>query len=287
MDQKIIKLYANLILDKSITITPYESNNQILFKYSHNSIIATIIKKNKYSFLHEYNDSTILREEVYASYYESLLKLIAKEQYTQEDMNIIVNDLDDQAHEITRTFSRLLIGYTNNLLKTHLIDSTRRDQSNNNNEYITTKTTYNDEIFENIPQEETSDEEIHNPLYDLLTESEKQFVRGDKVYASKNVEKSTKSRIKRRIDKMTDYQREEILDVKVTREDIINEILDIEDSNKFVIRVKKMNKHQWFADLIVECVPAKHRVDFNKGNITDKTVMEYRKGLFKALQGRI
>lgn len=285
MDQKIIKLYANLILDKSITITPYEANNQILFKYTHNSIIATIIRKNMYKFKHEYNDSTILRDEAYASYYESLLKLIAKEQYTQEDMNVIVNDLDDQAHEITRTFSKLLIGYTNNQLKTRLIDHTRRDQSSN--EYITTKTIYNDEIFENIPQEETSDEEIHNPLYDLLTESEKQFVRGDKVYASKNVEKTTKSRIKRRVDNMTERQREEILNVSKTREDIINEILDIEDSNKFVSEIKSKQKHQWFADLIVECVPAKDRVDFNRGNITDKTVMEYRKGLFKALQGRI
>ena len=287
MNQEIIKLYANLILDKSITITPYESNNQILFKYSHNLIIATIIKKNMYKFKHEIDDTTILRDEVYASYYESLIKLITKEQYSQEDMNIIVNDLNDQAHEITRTFSRLLIGYVNNQLKTHLIDSTRRDQSNNNNEYITTKTIYNDEIFENIPQEETSEEEIHNPLYNLLTESEKQFVRGDKVYASKNVEKTTKSRIKRRIDNMTERQREEILNVSKTREDIINEVLDIEDSNKFVIRIKKMNKHQWFSDLIVECVSSEARRDFNRGKITDKTVKEYRKGLFKALQGRI
>lgn len=243
------------------------------------------MKKNMYKFKHEYDDYTILRDEVYASYYESLLKLIAKEQYSQEDMNTIVNDLDDQAHEITRTFSKLLIGYTNNKLKTHLIDHTRRDKANN--EYITTKTIYNDELFENIPEEISEPEEKHNPLYNLLTESEKQFVRGDKVYASKNVEKTTKSRIKRRIDNMTDYQREEILDVKATREDIINEILDIEDTNKFIAKIKKTYKHQWFSDLIVECVPSEARRDFNRGNITDKTVKEYRKGLFKALKGRI
>ena len=285
MNQEIIKLYANLILDKSIVITPYESNNQVLFKYSHNSIIATIIKKNMYKFKHEFDDFTILRDEVYASYYESLIKLITKEDYTQEDMNVIVNDLDDQAHEITRTFSRLLIGYTNNQLKTHLIDHTRRDQTNN--EYIKTKMIYNDELFENIPQEETNDTEIHSQLYNLLTESQKEYVSGERVYANKDTERKAKQRIKRRVNDMTERQREEILNVSKTRRDIIDEILDIEDSNEFVSEIKNKQKHLWFADLIVECVPAKDRVDFNRGNITDKTVKEYRKALFKILEGRI
>ena len=286
MNQEIIKLYANLILDKSIVIAPYESNNQVLFKYSHNLIIATIIKKNMYKFKHEFDDFTILRDEVYASYYESLIKLITKEDYTQEDMNVIVNDLDDQAHEITRTFSRLLIGYTNNQLKTHLIDHTRRDQTNN--EYIKTKMIYNDELFENIPQEETNDTEIHSQLYNLLTESQKEYVSGERVYANKDTERKAKQRIKRRVNDMTERQREEILNVSKTRRDIIDEILDIEDSNKFVSEIKSKQKHhQWFADLIVEYVPVKDRVDFNRGNITDKTVKEYRKALFKVLEGRI
>ena len=285
MNQEIIKLYADLILDKSIQITPYEANNQVLFKYSHNLIIAVIIKKNMYSYLHEYNDSSILRDEVYASYYESLLKLIAKEQYSQEDMNIIVNDLDDQAHEITRTFSKLLIGYTNNKLKTRLIDHTRRDQTNN--EYIKTKMIYSDEILESIPEKESNEEEVHNELYNLLTESQKEYISGERVYANKDTERKAKQRIKRRVNDMTERQREEILNVNKTREDIIDEILDIEDSDKFVSEIKNKQKHQWFADLIVEHVPAKDRVDFNRGNITDKTVMEYRKGLFKALEGRI
>ena len=285
MNQEIIKLYANLILDKSVVITPYEANNQVLFKHTHNSIISTIIKNNMYKFKHEYDDYTILRDEVYASYYESLLELIAKEDYTPEDMNTIINDLDDQAHEITRTFSRLLIGYTNNRLKRHLSDYTRRDQTNN--KYITTKTIYNDELFENISEEINEPEEKHNPLYDLLTASQKEYISGERIYANKDTEKKVKQRIKRRVDNMTDYQREGILDVKVTREDIINEVLDIEDTNKFIAKVKKMHKHQWFADLIVECVPSEARRDFNKGNITDKTVKEYRKALFKALQGQI
>lgn len=86
---------------------------------------------------------------------------------------------------------------------------------------------------------------------------------------------------------MTERQREEILNVSKTRRDIIDEILDIEDSNEFISEIKNKQKHLWFADLIVECVPAKDRVDFNRGNITNKTVKEYRKALFKILEGRI
>ena len=43
MNKEAVKLYADLILEKSLTITPYESSNDISFKYEHNSIIATII----------------------------------------------------------------------------------------------------------------------------------------------------------------------------------------------------------------------------------------------------
>lgn len=283
MKAEIIKLYADLILERSIQITPYESGNQILFKYNHNSIISTIIKKNMYSYLHEYNDATILRDEVYTSYYESLLKLITKEQYTQEDMNIIVNDLNEQAQEITQTFSKLLIGYTNNLLKMHLTDTTRRSKATN--EYISTKIIYNNEVLEFIPQEEQTEdtEEIHNPLYNLLTESQKQYVNNERVYANRDTERRMKNRIKTRVNTLSEEQKEELLSIAKTKEEIVNEVLDIEDNDRFVSRVRTEQKHQWFSDLIVEYVPLNHRVDFNKNNITDKTVMEFRKALFKAL----
>ena len=283
MNQEIIKLYADLILSKSITITPYEANNKILFKYSHNLPIAVIIKKNMYKFKHEIDDPSILRDEVYASYYESLLKLIAKEEYTQDDMNTIVNDLDTQQHEITQTFIKLLIGYTNNQLKTRLIDHTRRDRSNNQDSYITTKTVYDEELLKNIPQEETNEEEIHTELYNLLTESQKEYVSGERIYANKDTERKVQQRIKRRVDNMTDRQRDEILEQRDTREDIINNILDIEDENKFVSEIRKWQKKEWFAELLIEYVPAKHRIDFNRNKITSTTIKEYRKALHKAL----
>ena len=145
MNKEAVKLYADLILEKSLVITPYESNNDISFKYEHNSIIATIIKKNMYNFKHEYDDFTILRDETYTSYYESLIKLITKEKYTYEQMDEIIDDFETQEQKITQTFIKLLIGYTNNLLKAHLIDHTRKDQSNN--EHITTRTIYTTSII--------------------------------------------------------------------------------------------------------------------------------------------
>lgn len=281
MNKEAVKLYADLILEKSLVITPYESNNDISFKYEHNSIIATIIKKNMYNFKHEYDDFTILRDETYTSYYESLIKLITKENYTYEQMDEIIDDFETQKQKITQTFIKLLIGYTNNLLKAHLIDHTRKDQSNN--EHITTRTIYNDELLENIPNEESNESEIDNPLYNLLTESEKQYVLGEKVYESKSVEKSTKSRIKRRIEKMSDERIKEILDAVETEQEIIDNILDIEDTDEFIRAIRKEQDKEWFADLLVAHVPGKHRRDFNNNNITKETIMEYRKALHKSL----
>lgn len=287
MNQELIKQYADLILNMSLTITPYNQGNQTLFKYEHNSIISTIIKKNLYKFKHEIDDHSILRDETYASYYESLLALIAKENYTQEEMELIIADYDTHILEITQTFIKLLIGYTNNLLKTNLIDHTRRDRSNNEDNYITTKITYDEELLKYIPNEESNDEEEHSELYysllELLTESQKEYITGEKVYDNKETEKKVKQRIKERVNTMTDERRKEILDMVETEVEVINNILDIEEDDKFIKTIKERQNTEWFSDMIIDHVSPQHRTDFNKGNITKATVWEYRKALFESL----
>ena len=128
MNKEQVREYAYLIVNKSIKITPYGNGNNIDFKYEHNKTIQSVIHNNKYRFKHEIDDSTILRDEVYATYYESLLKLIEKEDYTQDDMELIVSDINKVEHDVTKQFAGLLKGYMNNNLKAHLIDPSRRDR---------------------------------------------------------------------------------------------------------------------------------------------------------------
>ena len=106
------------------------------------------------------------------------------------------------------------------------------------------------------------------------------------MWHNKNTERKVQHRIKRRVANMTDSQKDEILEQKDTREDIINNILDIEDDNKFASEIRKWQKKEWFAELLVEYVSAQHRKDFNRSQITSTTIKEYRRALFKALEGR-
>ena len=284
MNKENIKYYADLILNKSIEITSYEADKQILFKYNHNKVINTVIRKNRYRFTHEYNDSTILRDEVYASYYESLLTLIRKQGYSEEDMDLIVNDMDAQEQDITKEFFKLLEGYTNMVIKRYLIDPTRRDKTNNR--HIDTITIYDSELYDMIPQEEPEEEDIEDinkPQYNVLTRTDKEYLIGEKVYNNKNSEYKKRADINRRIKNMTERERESVLEQRETREDIISRTLNIENPNRFVMAVKKEQRLEWFMDLIVEYVPAQHRIDFNRNKITNKTVMAYRAALHKAL----
>jgi hypothetical protein len=82
---------------------------------------------------------------------------------------------------------------------------------------------------------------------------------------------------------MTDERIKEILDAVETEQEIIDNILDIEDTDEFVREIRKRQEKEWFADLLVEYVPSKHRRDFNSNNITKETIMEYRKALHKSL----
>lgn len=287
MNKEQIRKYADLIVNKSIEITAYESGNNIEFRYKFNSTIATVINRNRYRFLHEYDDFTILRDEAFATYYESILRLIEKEGYTEDDMELIANDINEGKHDKTLFFIAMLKGYMNNNLSMHLIDPTRRDQSGGQSKYITTTTIYDSDVYKYMKDDAQEDQEdkdeLYKPLYDLLTESQQEFIHGDRVYDKKRTENEkiykTKKRVKAKM-KDNDIMKE----VSTTREDTINKILDTEDPNEFVMLVKKWQNKGWFTDIIAEYVPANHRIDFNTNKITDKTIMAYRGALHKAIR---
>ena len=85
---------------------------------------------------------------------------------------------------------------------------------------------------------------------------------------------------------MTEKQRQVILDSVETEDEIVNKILDIEDTDEFIKEIRQRQEQNWFADLLIEYVPAQHRQDFNRNNITSTTIKEYRKALHKSLKRR-
>ena len=275
-----IKEFADIIINRSIEITSYDNGNQTLFRYRYNKIINAAMKKNRYKFLHEYDDPSILRDEVIATYYESLIKVAERNDYSEEELELIENDINTEEYELTQEFVSIVQGYINTSLKNNLITS-RDTQAN---------TSYVDDILQLIeaPYQESLIDINDIPFYDSLTPTQQQFIdeyinpvyreyrNKEELIAERERVKKTLQRIGERLDKMN----------MPLPEDIINDILNIEDSKKFISAIRANQDKSWFSDIIISYVPAKHRIDFNSNNISNTTLFAYRKALFIALENK-
>ena len=275
-----IKEFADIIINRSIEITSYDNGNQTLFRYRYNKIINAAMKKNRYKFLHEYDDPSILRDEVIATYYESLIKVAERNDYSEEELELIENDINTEEYELTQEFVSIVQGYINTSLKNNLITS-RDTQAN---------TSYVDDILQLIeaPYQESLIDINDIPFYDSLTSTQQQFIdeyinpvyreyrNKEELIAERERVKKTLQRIGERLDKMN----------MPLPEDIINDILDIEDSKKFISAIRANQDKSWFSDIIISYVPAKDRIDFNSNNISNTTLFAYRKALFIALENK-
>ena len=275
-----IKEFADIIINRSIEITSYDNGNQTLFRYRYNKIINAAMKKNRYKFLHEYDDPSILRDEVIATYYESLIKVAERNDYSEEELELIENDINTEEYELTQEFVSIVQGYINTSLKNNLITS-RDTQAN---------TSYVDDILQLIeaPYQESLIDINDIPFYDSLTSTQQQFIdeyinpvyreyrNKEELIAERERVKKTLQRIGERLDKMN----------MPLPEDIINDILNIEDSKKFISAIRANQDKSWFSDIIISYVPAKHRIDFNSNNISNTTLFAYRKALFIALENK-
>ena len=275
-----IKEFADIIINRSIEITSYDNGNQTLFRYRYNKIINAAMKKNRYKFLHEYDDPSILRDEVIATYYESLIKVAERNDYSEEELELIENDINTEEYELTQEFISIVQGYINTSLKNNLITS-RDTQAN---------TSYVDDILQLIeaPYQESLIDINDIPFYDSLTSTQQQFIdeyinpvyreyrNKEELIAERERVKKTLQRIGERLDKMN----------MPLPEDIINDILDIEDSKKFISAIRANQDKSWFSDIIISYVPTKDRIDFNSNNISNTTLFAYRKALFIALENK-
>lgn len=301
MDAEVIKYYARMIVDKSIEINSYDIGTGIEFKCRHNKIIAGAIKKNLYRFMHEYDDTTILRDQVYTTYYECLIDMIKKERYTQADMEIIVKDINDEQHEITKQFIKTLNVYMDYELKKVLINQSRRDQSGEGFSYIDTTITYDSELLTYLGECESSEEDVTDPediwFYKHLSRAEKEFVEqflagtlpvyDDPVLDKREKErvKKIKQRIRRKLESMDERLMDKALQKETRMETVVN-ILNVKNPNRFVMTVKQQMKKNWFSEILIDYVPAEHRRNFNKNNITNDTIKAIRVGLVKYLNDK-
>ena len=273
-----LKEFADNIMSQSIEINPYDDGNQTLFRYRYNKIINVAMKKNRYKFLHEYDDPTILRDEVIATYYESLIKVAERNDYSENELELIERDINTEDYELTREFISIVQGYIDTSLKKMLLSITKTQAH----------TSYTDDVLKLIeaPSHEPLIDIDDIPFYDSLTSTQQQFVREFinpvyREYSSKEELMAEKERVKKTLQRIG----ERLNNMKfLLPEEIINNTLDIEDSRKFIQAIKINQNKPWFSDIIINYVPFKDRIDFNSGNITNSTLFAYRKALYKALE---
>lgn len=302
MDRKmelINKIVENSINIYTVELDKVEDDKCIKVIHDNNKIINAAIKKHKYSFLKEYNDTTIVRDEVYATYYESIIKLVEKENYSYEDLEIIADDINYEYHKITKQFIKKLMCYITNDIRKRLIPESRRDQSNHSFKLIDTRVDYyedynliecfidtveNEEGFG--PANEFSKWILDNK--DIFAHGQRAYMdpNSDVVYEEENSEDMMKKRIRRRYkntSKAPQSKEEAKEQNRLKKINTIEELLNIEDTDEFVQAIGKKQSKAYISDAIIDYVSPQERINFNKGTITKQTIKEYRVALFKKL----
>ena len=259
MNKEQIKYYADEIISKSINITYYNDGNNTCFNNKHNKILQSIINKNKYKYLHEYNDISIARDACYLAYYESLITILEKNNYSDDQLLIISEDINIESHKVTKDFIKQVIVTANNKVKEQLLNRSKYETSS--------QLIFTDDL--SYIEDNVSDNNIDYWFLDYLTKDQKDYIIGNKIYANNNNgdESLMNKRIATKISKIN----------KPTETNYLDYLLSINDNNTFIKEVKRlMNTNNLISELIIDELSAEERIKLNKDKADLITLHELR-----------
>lgn len=298
------KELVNQIINNSINIICCDlgkestSDNKCYIKFLHNTnkTISGAIKKYQHSFTREYNDHFILRDEVYACYYEDILKVVNNKDYTDDDLRVIADDINYESEEITREFCKLVTSYMHNDIRANLIDPTRRDQRGGSCKLIDTKTLFFgstrklEKLMDDFDDESSLNNEFNEWFIDhkeeLLTKKQLKYFNNEDIKKTLKTEFNTNSRIRNSINdnkEVPQTKQDAKEKLRLNKIKTIEDLLNIEDYEEFIASVKKSQSKVYISDAIISYVSQKERIKFNKNIATTNTVKEYRIALFNLL----
>jgi hypothetical protein len=279
-----------LIIDYKESESNSHDKKFIDYKYYNHMTINAIIKKITPLCIRDYS-ADIIRDEVYASLYEIMVNKVAPD-FTDEELEIILNDIHTKAEPVTNKF--LVSLYKLTILRAKLQLSGYRRGSKG---MIPARDEleYTEEIFNNSPTHNYG-LEITNPdddisfftswfnenCADFLTDNQLKFIDDPTNIKSKN-----HSQYKKRIynKTLTEYEKqfdstdERINKVK-SQITLIESILESED---FVAQIIKHQDKSYILDALTSYVPLKLMRAFNLGDRNPKVIKSYRVALFKQL----
>jgi hypothetical protein len=270
-----------------------QDKKTIDFKYRNNQTVNAIIKKVFGLAFRDWNDPTIIRDEVYKSVYEVMANKVAPD-FTDEQLEQIAADIHDKKLNITHSFLssvyKLAILKAKCQLSGHRRSSTgtmipAADYIEFNEEALIDSPDFNSGLVVDNPDEQISffTDWFNNEKENFLTRKQLLFIEDDSAVESKN-----KSSYKKRIYNRTTKAYEEQFHCDDSR---INEIKtnirlieDILESDDFVASILEYRDKTVINDALTTYVPLEVMRAFNYGYYNyDKVLKYYRIALFQQL----
>lgn len=283
--QIICDIMNQLININVFTYDNMENGMNVNYRYNNNKTINAIIKKCTGLCLQDY-DYSIVRDETYASAYESMLKIA--DDYTEDELILIYKDIDKKSLSITNKFMVRIFNLSVFAVKDHL--SGYRKASNGM--MYPTVIEYTDENVNSLSLLECDNEDnvdlvgflqwFNENKHSFLTKKQLAFLEDESVAVGGN-----SSHYRRRIYDATlkayssqfDSENERINELQ----NQINTIEKILDAKDFVAQVKKYQDKYYVLDAITTYVSMPTMQKFNRGNTSKEVIKEYRVALFKKL----
>jgi hypothetical protein len=270
-----------------------QDKKTIDFKYRNNQTVNAIIKKVFGLAFRDWNDPTIIRDEVYCTVYDIMLNKVAPD-FTDEQLEQIAADIHTKELNITHSF--LCSIYKLAILKAKCqLSGHRRSSTGNmipaadyiefNEEALIDSPDFNSGLVVDNPDESISffQQFFNENKENFLTRKQLLFIEDDSSVESKN-----KTSYKKRIYNRTTKAYEEYFG---SNNDRLNEIRtniklieDILESDDFVNQILKHRDKTVVNDALTEYVPLEVMRAFNYGYYSyDKVLKYYRIALFKQL----
>ena len=283
------KQIINDILNELIKINVFEYDESkdgkyVDYRYNNEKTLNSIMKKCSGLCLQDYSYD-IIRDETYASSYESMLKIAID--YTEDELILIYKDINNKTLSITNKFMSRVYKLSVFSVKDHL--SGYRKTSNGM--MYPDIVEYNDDNVSNIFSDTDTDsvdiisflqwfnenkESFLTKKQLMFLEDESIAVRGNASHYRKRIYEATMKAYKAEFDNSEDDRVNEL-------QSQINNIEKVLDAPDFVQAYKKIQDKYYIIDSITEYVSMNTMKSFNTGDTSKQVIKEYRVALFKKL----
>lgn len=284
--KQIISDIMNQLID--INVFNYDTMKDgmnVGYRYNNHKTINAIIKKSSGLCLQDYTYD-IVRDEAYASAYESMLKIA--NDYTEDELVLIYKDINEKTLSITHKFLSRVFSLSVFSVKSNLSGYRKTSTGMMYPSMIE----YTDENMNGFSLLETNNEDnvdlvgfllwFNENKESFLTKKQLNFLEDESIAVNGNA-----SHYRRRIydatlkaySKQFNSEDERINELQ-NQINMIEKILDAKD---FVAQLKKSQDKHYIIDAITTHVSMKDMQQFNRGNTSPQIIKKYRVALFKKL----